>query len=45
LLIPSHEVCEHTARQYDKYHAGDVRKLWEAMLRRLDRLDPNWDRG
>lgn len=42
-LIPPHEVCEFTAKQYDKYHEGDVDKLWEAMLRMLDRLYPGWD--
>ncbi|MBL4886666.1 MAG: class II aldolase/adducin family protein [Planctomycetaceae bacterium] len=42
-LIPSPEICEHTASQYDQYHQGDVQDLWAAMLRMLDREFPNWD--
>ena len=42
-LIPSEEICEYTAQQYDKYHEGDVDKMWNAMLRKLDRECPGWN--
>jgi ribulose-5-phosphate 4-epimerase/fuculose-1-phosphate aldolase len=43
-LIPSEETCEYTARQYAEYHERDVQMVWHAMLRRLDRETPGWDR-
>ena len=42
-LIPSHEVCEYTARQYEPFHEKDVSMVWNAMLRKLDREMPGWD--
>lgn len=42
-LMPSPEVCEYTAQQYLPFHDGDVEKIWNAMLRKLDRETPGWD--
>ena len=42
-LIPKEAVLEHTARQYAPYHEKDVKMVWNAMLRRLDRVMPGWD--
>jgi ribulose-5-phosphate 4-epimerase/fuculose-1-phosphate aldolase len=41
LRIPSHEDCDFTARQFDneRYHLESVDLVWQAELRRLDRLD------
>ena len=44
-LIPTHEICEHTARQYEPFHERDVDMLWKAMLRKLDRMFPGWEKG
>lgn len=42
LLIPSHEVCEHTARQYDGFRPQIVLQAERAYLRLADRLDPSY---
>lgn len=41
--LPSHEVLEHTAKQYEPFHEKDVQMVWNAMLRKLDREMPGWD--
>ncbi len=44
-IIPPPEVCEDTARQYDKGFDKQNRyfqKVWEANRRLLDRLDPSY---
>lgn len=41
--IPSPEVCQRTAEQYVPFHDGDVEKVWNAMIRKLDRELPGWD--
>ncbi|MEM9367253.1 MAG: class II aldolase/adducin family protein [Planctomycetota bacterium] len=43
-LIPGEAVLEHTARQYEPFHDKDVRMVWDAMLRKLNREMPGWDR-
>lgn len=41
LIVPSAEDCEMTARQFEHpaYHQESVDLVWQAELRRLDRLD------
>jgi ribulose-5-phosphate 4-epimerase/fuculose-1-phosphate aldolase len=44
-LIPSDAVCEHTANQYEQFHDKDVQMIWDAMMRKLDREMPGWDKS
>lgn len=41
LIVPDHEACEFTARQLnnERYHLESVDLVWQAELRRLDRID------
>lgn len=42
-IIPSPEICEHTARQFEEVyhkHNQEFEMVWEANRRLLDRLDP-----
>ena len=41
--IPPPATLEYTAKQYDIYHEDDVRMVWEAMMRKLNREFPDWD--
>ena len=48
LVLPSEEVCQHTARQFkgpaDDNGNGDLADLaWQALLRKLDRVNPGYD--
>lgn len=44
LRIPSSTDCEFTARQFEHpaYHQESVDLVWQAQLRRLDRIDPSF---
>ena len=43
LVIPSPDVCEHTARQYeDPNYYPEILASWEANRRLLDRIDPSY---
>jgi ribulose-5-phosphate 4-epimerase/fuculose-1-phosphate aldolase len=49
LITPSPEVCEHTARQFEGDHsdddysvAGGTDLVWQAMLRQVERLYPDY---
>jgi ribulose-5-phosphate 4-epimerase/fuculose-1-phosphate aldolase len=42
VLIPSPEVCEHSARQYEQNNAGGGDADWPAYLRVADRADPSY---
>ncbi|HLS69848.1 MAG TPA: class II aldolase/adducin family protein [Kiloniellales bacterium] len=45
-VLPSPEVCEHTARQYDEALGSGTHELdreWEAHLRLLSRANPGWN--
>ncbi|KFX69076.1 aldolase [Pseudomonas taeanensis MS-3] len=44
LVIPSSQDCEFTARQFEHehYHNESVELVWNAELRKLDRLDPSF---
>lgn len=42
IIIPSEEVCEHTARIWDDPKMSRGEREWPAMLRRLDRDDPSY---
>jgi hypothetical protein len=48
LVTPPPEVCEHTARQFegghseDDYSATGGALVWEAMLRLVERLYPDY---
>lgn len=44
-LLPTDAIAERTAGQYDQFHESDVRNIWKAMLRKLDREMPGWDHG
>jgi len=41
LIVPSHEVCEHAARQFEQNINLSIRD-WPGHLRRLDALDPGF---
>ncbi len=41
LIIPSDEVCEHAAKQFDKNVNISVRD-WPGQLRRLDSVNPGF---
>ncbi|MFQ5786120.1 MAG: class II aldolase/adducin family protein [Alphaproteobacteria bacterium] len=41
VAMPSEEVCEHTARQFDA-GANVEKPAWRALLRQLDRDDPSY---
>lgn len=41
LHLPTDEVCEHTAQQFDKFSPLGKRD-WPGLLRRLDRMDPSY---
>lgn len=43
LVMPSPEVCEHTARQFDGYPDPPVSREWPHLLRLLDRVNPGYD--
>lgn len=45
-IIPSPEVCEHTARQFEEqtFHNQEVARIWKANRRLLDRLDASYRR-
>lgn len=40
--IPSHEVCEHTAQQYERIQRKVEKEEWAAYLRAADALDPSY---
>jgi ribulose-5-phosphate 4-epimerase/fuculose-1-phosphate aldolase len=40
--LPSDEVCEHVARQYEAHDAGRGQADWPGCLRELDRDDPSY---
>jgi hypothetical protein len=49
LVLPPHEVCEHTARQFaggtGDGDYGDMREpslAWQAMLRLVERIAPDY---
>ena len=42
LSIPSPDVCERTARQFERSGRMAVERDWPALLRLLDRLDPSF---
>ncbi|NRH28448.1 class II aldolase/adducin family protein [Pseudomonas sp. MS19] len=44
LILPSSEDCEMTAQQFEHpaYHQESVELVWQAELRKLDRLDPTF---
>jgi ribulose-5-phosphate 4-epimerase/fuculose-1-phosphate aldolase len=41
-LVPSEEVCERTARQFERPGRPAVERDWPALLRLLDRTDPDF---
>lgn len=41
LELPSEEVCEHTAQQFEKFSPLGHRD-WPGLLRKLDRIDPSY---
>lgn len=42
-LVPSPEVCEHTAQQYERWQTGGgAAEDWPAYVRMADRLDPSF---
>lgn len=41
LELPSEEVCEHTAQQFEKF-APLGHRDWPGLLRKLDRIDPSF---
>lgn len=41
LELPSEEVCEHTAQQFEKF-APLGHRDWPGLLRKLDRIDPSY---
>ncbi|WP_119154087.1 class II aldolase/adducin family protein [Caldimonas tepidiphila] len=42
LVLPPHEVCEHTARQFAGSNNYIRNRDWHALLRMLDRQDPSY---
>ena len=45
-VLPSPEVCEHTARQYEAALGSGTQEYdmeWHAHLRILSRVNPGWD--
>ena len=40
-ILPSPEICEHTARQFEEstFHRQEVARIWKANRRLLDRID------
>lgn len=42
MLIPSADVCEHTARQYERIQRLVEKEEWSAYLRQADSLDPSF---
>jgi ribulose-5-phosphate 4-epimerase/fuculose-1-phosphate aldolase len=42
IIQPSPEVCEHTAKQFDKNRATGGEVEWAAILRKLDTIDPSF---
>ena len=43
--ICSEAILQHTSQQFVPFHDNDVRLVWTAMLRKLDREQPGWDEG
>jgi ribulose-5-phosphate 4-epimerase/fuculose-1-phosphate aldolase len=44
LVIPSPEVCDHAAQQFDRSYEGDGYELaWEANRRTIDRVNPGYE--
>jgi hypothetical protein len=48
LVLPSKDVCEHTAKQFRKSENTEVeghldQLAWTALLRKLDRINPGYD--
>jgi ribulose-5-phosphate 4-epimerase/fuculose-1-phosphate aldolase len=43
LVMPSPEVCEHTARQFESYPDPPITREWPHLLRLLDRVNPGYD--
>ncbi|NEO49190.1 MAG: class II aldolase/adducin family protein, partial [Moorea sp. SIO4A3] len=43
-ILPSPEICEHTARQFEEptFYNQEVARIWEANRRLLDRLDTSY---
>ncbi|MGB5634455.1 MAG: class II aldolase/adducin family protein [Waterburya sp.] len=43
-IVPSPEICEHTARQFEEpnFHNDEVARVWTANRLLLDRLDPSY---
>lgn len=44
LSMPSPEICERTARQFDGYPVPPREREWPHLLRLLARVNPGWDR-
>ena len=42
VLVPSPDVCEHAARQFESFQARGSQDDWNAYLRLADRLDPSF---
>jgi ribulose-5-phosphate 4-epimerase/fuculose-1-phosphate aldolase len=42
LILPSPEVCEKVARQYEDDDEPAGTREWRALLRQLDRTDPSY---
>lgn len=42
IVLPSHEVCEHTARQFERYPDPPITREWPHLLRLLDRVNPGY---
>ncbi len=44
LRLPSPEVCEHAAGQFDSFYEADATRLdWEANRRAIDRVNPGYE--
>jgi len=44
LVLPSPQVCERTAQQFDGYPDPPISREWPHLLRLLDRVNPGYDR-
>jgi ribulose-5-phosphate 4-epimerase/fuculose-1-phosphate aldolase len=42
IMLPSADICEHTARQFETYPDPPRNREWPGLLRLLDRLDPSY---
>jgi ribulose-5-phosphate 4-epimerase/fuculose-1-phosphate aldolase len=42
LVLPSHEIAEHTAQQYERDPTPSGKREWPALLRLLDRTNPGY---